>query len=311
MLLELKNIVKRFPVKRGFFGGGRDFVHALSDVSLFIKEGETLGLVGESGCGKSTLGRIAVGLYKPDSGTVVFGGSSKERQIVFQDPYSSLNPRMCVGNIVTEPLIINKLIKKNERFKKAGELLKEAGLNEEFAQRYPHEFSGGQRQRICIARAISTRPRLIVADEPVSSLDVAVQADILELLKDLQARYKMAYLFISHDLRVISKLCSRVAVMYLGKIVELMDAKFIKEPLHPYTEALLSAVPLPDPKIKKKRIILEGDVPSPIDLPKGCAFNPRCRYKEDVCMKDAPVLESKADKRQAACYFTQKVRNIL
>jgi ABC-type oligopeptide transport system ATPase subunit len=255
-LLELKNVTKKFPLRRGFFGAPKEFVSAVDGITLSLGEKETLGLVGESGCGKSTLGRIALGLMKPTSGCVVFEGRElssldkkdliklrSQMQIIFQDPFSSLNPRMSIGDIISEPLIIHGRCKNNERHDAAADLLESVGLKAEYVYRYPHEFSGGQRQRICIARAIALKPKFIVADEPVSSLDVAIQADILALLKELQNKYNMAYLFVSHDLRVVSKLCDRVAVMNSGKIVELLPASKIKEAEHPYTRKLLSSVP--------------------------------------------------------------------
>jgi oligopeptide/dipeptide ABC transporter ATP-binding protein len=306
MLLELRNITKRFPVRRSFFGRAREFVHAVNDVTLSIEAGETVGLVGESGCGKTTLGRIALGLIRPTSGEVIFNGDV--RQAVFQDPFSSLNPRMSAADIITEPILIHKAVSKKERMNTAEELLESVGLEAAHAHRYPHEFSGGQRQRIGIARAIALKPEFIVADEPVSSLDVAVQAEILELLRRLKKGHGISYLFVSHDLRVVASMCERVAVMYLGKIVELLPASGIKEPLHPYTRALISAVPVADPAAKKKRMILEGDVPSPVRLPQACLFHPRCPYKEDICMKAEPVLERRKNGHLAACHLAEKVR---
>jgi len=318
-LLELHDIVKLFPVRRGFFGRAREFVHAVNGVSMEVYKGESVGLVGESGCGKSTIGRIAVGLYRPTSGKVLFDGvdlnrESKETvrklrgsmQVVFQDPFSSLNPRMSIKDIITEPILVHKTKGRKECQEKASALLRKVNIDPDVLDRYPHEFSGGQRQRISIARAIALEPKLILLDEPVSSLDVAIQADILELLKKLQQELKVAYLFISHDLRVVSSLCNRVAVMYLGKIVELMPAKDVKVARHPYTRALVSSVPLADPTIKKGRVVLKGDVPSTVHIPRGCPFHPRCLYKEDICEKEAPVLELRPNGHKIACHFWDK-----
>jgi oligopeptide transport system ATP-binding protein len=284
-----------------------------------VKRGETLGLVGESGCGKSTTGRAILQLYKPTDGQVVFNGTDltkldsgdmrkmrRHLQMIFQDPYASLNPRMTVGNIVSEPMQIHNLVPKQERTKRVQELLQTVGLNPYFANRYPHEFSGGQRQRIGIARALAANPDFIVCDEPVSALDVSIQAQIVNLLEDLQDQFGLTYLFIAHDLSVVRHISDRVAVMYLGKIVELADRNELYEnPMHPYTKALLSAIPIPDPVIERKRerMILTGDVPSPINPPSGCHFHTRCPYVMDVCKQVDPPFTEKAPGHLVACHL--------
>lgn len=305
LLLSVRNLVKRFPIKGGILSREVASVKAVSDVSFDIKKGETLGLVGESGCGKSTLGRSILRLIEPTSGQVIFGGQDvtklnvpelrklrRRMQIIFQDPYASLNPRMTVEEILGEPLDIHKLTRgKQERRARIIELLDLCGLRREAISRYPHEFSGGQRQRICIARALAVEPEFIVCDEPVSALDVSIQAQIVNLMQDLQKELGLTYLFIAHDLKVVEHISSRVAVMYLGKIVEMASAEELyADPKHPYTQALLSAIPLPDPTYKKQRIILRGDVPSPISPPGGCYFHPRCPIAHDNCKVDAPCL---------------------
>jgi oligopeptide/dipeptide ABC transporter ATP-binding protein len=308
-------------MRGGIFGGKRGEVRAVDGVTAALFPGETLGLVGESGCGKSTLGRAILRLIEPTSGQVLFQGQDilgmdrrqlrgkrREMQIIFQDPYASLNPRMQVGDIVGEALAIHRVAFGRERRERVYELLQTVGMPSESYQRYAHEFSGGQRQRIGIARALAVIPKLIVADEPVSALDVSIQAQILNLLMDLQERFGLTYLFISHDLRVIEHVSDRVAVMYLGKIVELATRESLyKGPLHPYTQALLSAIPLPDPGQRKQRIILKGDVPSPINPPPGCAFHTRCPYVQDRCRGETPVLREFSPGHFASCHFAPDV----
>lgn len=302
-LLKVQDLKTYFPIGKGFFTRGKGFIKAVDGVSFNINRGETLGIVGESGCGKSTTGRSILRLIEPTSGSVIFKGkditklNSKElrqirsdMQIVFQDPYASLNPRMTVGSILMEALETHQIgANIKERRERVGELLSIVGLSPNHANRYPHEFSGGQRQRIGIARAIALNPSLIIADEPVSALDVSVQAQILNLFQDLQKDLGLTYIFIAHDLSVVKHISDRIGVMYLGRVVELADKKeLFREPLHPYTQALMSAVPVPDPDVKKERIILTGDVPSPADPPQGCSFHPRCRFAMDVCKHIRP-----------------------
>jgi oligopeptide/dipeptide ABC transporter ATP-binding protein len=317
-LLEVKDLKVHFPVKHGMFSRVREFVKAVDDVSFAIEPGETLGLVGESGCGKTTLGRAIVRLVEPTAGSVLLGGEDITRmsgselrarrrkfQMIFQDPYGSLNPRMTVEQIVGEALDIHQLTdSKSARQKRILELLQDVGLDPVYAQRYPHEFSGGQRQRIGIARALAVEPELIICDEPVSALDVSVQAQIINLLQDLQQQRGIAYLFIAHDLAVIEHISRRVMVMYLGKIVETADAKtIIREPQHPYTQALISAVPEVDPETKRPRIVLPGDVPSPIHPPPGCPFHPRCPIAEARCQTEVPALREVKKDHFAACHL--------
>ncbi len=317
-LVDIRNLKKYFTIRSGFLSGTRSEVKAVDGVDLKIVKGETLGLVGESGCGKTTLGRIITRLEEPTSGTILFNGEDillygkeklqdfrKRVQLIFQDPYSSLNPRMSAGAIVGESLGIHNISKGKEREERVAKLLEVVGLNREQMGRYPHEFSGGQRQRIGIARALALNPSLVIADEPVSALDVSIQAQILNLLKDLQAEFDLTYLFISHDLGVVGHMSDRIAVMYLGKIVEMTDRKSLyKNPYHPYTKALLAAVPVPNPSARKERDVLKGDIPSPINPPSGCAFHPRCPYRMDICDTIEPDLLDKGGGHMAACHLT-------
>ena len=314
--LEIHNLKKHFPVGEGFFSRNKSVVKAVDGVNFSVEEGETLGLVGESGCGKSTLGRTILRLIEPTSGEVYFQGKNlltmsprdlrdirRQMQIIFQDPYASLNPRMRVGEIVGEGLEIHKLAKGKAKRERVIELLQQVGLKEEHYDRYPHEFSGGQRQRIGIARALAVNPKFIVCDEPVSSLDVSIQAQIINLLQELQENMHLTYLFISHDLRVVEHISHRVAIMYLGKIVEIAPGdKIYQEAKHPYTQALLSAVPIPDTSRKKERMVLEGDVPSPVNPPSGCSFHPRCPYREAICDQTEPPLEFGPDGHGVSCH---------
>jgi len=314
-LVETRNLKKYFPVRGGLFAP-RQFVHAVDGVSLAVRQGETLGIVGESGCGKSTFGRLLLRLLEPTSGEVWFDGENlqglspkalrqkrREMQIIFQDPYGSLNPRMRVGKIVGEGLEIHNLASGPAKKRRVMELLERVGLRPDAYDRYPHEFSGGQRQRVGIARALAVQPRLIVADEPVSALDVSIQAQIVNLLQDLQEEMGLTYVFIAHDLRVVEHISHRVAIMYLGKIVELADrAEIYRNPRHPYTRALLSAVPIPDPKTRRERMLLPGDVPSPIHPPPGCSFHPRCPFVEERCRRDEPQLLVGQNDHAVACH---------
>lgn len=326
LLLEVKNLKKYFDLRSGFFySKSSNSVKAVDDISFFIKKGETFGLVGESGCGKSTTARLILRLIKPTSGMINYKGNDlvrlknsqmlkyrKEIQIIFQDPYASLSPRMTIGDIVNEPLEIHRIGSKISRLKRIKEYLRTVGLNPEHINRYPHEFSGGQRQRVGIARALVLQPELIICDEPVSALDVSVQAQILNLMLDLQNEFNLTYLFIAHDLSVVKYVSNRIGVMYLGKIVEVApsDELYIN-PLHPYTMGLLSAIPIPDPELERKRqrIILPGDVPSPINPPSGCRFHPRCPNAQEICSKEEPVLKNynkDGKEHLAACFFAGK-----
>jgi peptide/nickel transport system ATP-binding protein len=322
-LLEARHVKKYFPIRKGVLQREVGRVHAVDDVSFAVREGETLGLVGESGCGKSTLGRTLVRLLEPTDGEIVFQGKPiqdlgarrlrplrREMQMVFQDPYASLNPRKRVGTIVSDPMRIHDLGNRAEQKRRVGEILETVGLSPEHYNRFPHEFSGGQRQRIGIARALALRPKLIIADEPVSALDVSIQSQMLNLLEDLQNEFQLTYIFIAHDLGVVRHVSDRIAVMYLGKIVELSPAEELyTRPIMPYTEALLSAVPIPDPDLaeKRERIVLEGDVPSPINPPSGCRFHPRCRYATDVCKQLEPPLVDYGNGHLAACHHPLNV----
>ena len=319
ILLEVKNLKMYFPVSSGMlFQRTVAHIKAVDDVSFFVKRGETLGLVGESGCGKTTTGRCILQLYKPTGGQVIFEGQNlmelstrqmramrREMQVIFQDPYSSLNPRMTAGNIIGEPLVVHGLVhSKAEYRERVADLLQNVGLNPYMADRFPHEFSGGQRQRIGVARALSVAPKFIVADEPVSALDVSIQAQIINLLEDLQEQFNLTYLFIAHDLSVVRHISDRVGVMYLGHIVEMADRNEIYvNPIHPYTKALLSAVPIPDPVIdaQRERILLTGEVPSPLNPPSGCVFHPRCPIVIDECSQVFPELREVAPNHWAAC----------
>ncbi len=307
ILLEARNIKKHFPIHGGLFQKQVAAVKAVDDVTLQVFKGETLGLVGESGCGKSTLGRCLMRLIEPTSGEIFFNGKEithlksdelralrRKIQIIFQDPYASLNPRMTIGSIIEEPLLIHDLFpSEKQRQQRVKELLQIVGLREDQFNRYPHEFSGGQRQRVGIARALAVEPELIICDEPVSALDVSIQAQVINLLMELQKKFSLTYIFIAHDLKVVEHVSHRVAVMYLGKVVELAGSdELYKNPMHPYTKALLSAIPVPDPRAKRDRVILKGDVPSPINPPSGCHFHTRCPIATDECKQERPSLQN-------------------
>ncbi len=321
-LLEIRNLKKYYPIKKGFQRRVAGYLRAVDDVSLSINEGETMGLVGESGCGKTTTARCILRVLEPTAGQIFFrvgpdatvdlAGLSRSEvrplrrhmQMVFQDPFSALNPRMTLFDIVGEPLLVQGMRSSKERHERVAELLRQVGLRPEYMSRYPHAFSGGQRQRISMARALTLKPRLVVADEPTSSLDVSVQAQILNLMLDLQQQYHLTYLFVTHDLSVVRHICDSVAVMYVGKIVETSSTwELFDAPRHPYTAALLSAVPKPDPRLQSERILLKGDVANPANPPSGCYFHPRCQYARDVCRVDQPPLRAIDAARSVACHF--------
>lgn len=316
-ILTVKNLKKHFPVKKGLFGKTVGYVKAVDDISFHVNHGETLGIVGESGCGKSTTGRVLMRLLEPTDGAIEFDGKDlttlsaeemrktrRDIQMVFQDPYASLNPRHTIGKILEEPLIVHGMSGAAERKKKVRDFLEVVGLHAFHAKRYPHQFSGGQRQRIGIARALMTNPKLIIADEPVSALDVSIQAQVLNLMQDLQKGFNLTYIFIAHDLGVVRHISDRVGVMYLGKLVEIAPSEHLYEkPMHPYTQALLSAVPVPDPSFHKERILIEGDMPDPAAPPPGCAFHTRCPFKMDICKTVIPQLVEQSAGHSVACHL--------
>ena len=319
-LVVVKDLVKYFPVRAGVLQRVKAYVQAVDKVSFTVKEGETLGLVGESGCGKTTVGRSILRLIEPTSGSVFINGEDvmqmrpqslkvarRNMQIIFQDPYASLNPRIPIGESVMEGLHIHNVGHPKERWEIAINMLKKVGLEDYHARRYPHEFSGGQRQRIGIARALALQPKFIVCDEPVSALDVSIQSQVLNILKDLQSEFGLTYLFIAHNMSVVEHISDRVAVMYLGKMVELADREeLFRKPLHPYTQALLSAIPIPDPTLKRERIILKGDVPSPLNPPKGCRFHPRCPWAIDICSQQEPEFKELLPGHFVACWVAEQ-----
>ena len=326
-ILVVKNLKKYFPIRQGLLQRSVGNVRAVDDVSFTIQENEVLGLVGESGCGKTTVGRTILRLYEPTAGEIWFYAKDGRRvdianielkamkplrqqmRMIFQDPFSSLNPRLTVKDIISEPLIIHKIAKGREAEDRVAELMRSVGLDSAYMQRYPHEFSGGQRQRIGLARTLSLSPRLIIADEPVSALDVSVQAQVLNLLQELQAKLGLTLLFVAHDLSVVEHISDRIAVMYVGKLVEIAETtELLRNPLHPYAEALISAVPPADPAIRLDRIILEGDVPSPAHPPSGCVFHPRCQYAQDICSQEAPSLQEIKAGHFVSCLFADELQ---
>ena len=318
-LVRVENLKKYFPIRKGILGKNISNVKAVDNVSFSIKSGETLGLVGESGCGKTTTGRTVIKLYEPTEGKIYFENKDitnltgkemmpirRQMQMIFQDPYASLNPRMTVSDIIRESMIVHNMYTENERKEKIKELLDIVGLNSEQANRYPHEFSGGQRQRVGIARALAVEPKFIICDEPISALDVSIQAQIINTLEDLQNKYNLTYLFIAHDLSMVKHISNKIAVMYLGNMVEVAESnELYMNPQHPYTKALLSAIPIPNPdKSKaKKRIMLEGEVPSPIKPPRGCKFHTRCKYKKKICTEEQPMLKDLGNSHMIACHL--------
>jgi oligopeptide transport system ATP-binding protein len=317
LLLDVNDLVKTFPLKKTKFFQDIRYVYAVSGISFSLKRGETLGLVGESGCGKTTAGRAILRLIEPTSGSIHFEGQNVARfkehelrefrcnaQMIFQDPFASLNPRMTVGDIVGEPLLVHKMGTKAQRTDLVAEVLEKVGLAADYMKRFPHEFSGGQRQRIGIARVLTLNPKLIIADEPVSALDVSIQAQIINLLVNLQDEFHLSYLFVSHDLAVVEHISDRVAIMYLGKIVEIAPSQYIySKPLHPYTKALLSAIPIPDPKSTAQRTILQGDIPNPANPPSGCTFRTRCPHAKKICSQEIPEMIEVSETHYAACHL--------
>ncbi|MCT8976270.1 dipeptide ABC transporter ATP-binding protein [Clostridium sp. CX1] len=318
-LIEVKNLKKYFEIKRGILGNKKSYVKAVDDISFAINKGETLGLVGESGCGKTTIGRTIIKLYEPTDGQIIYDDKDiaklspkhvlpyrRKMQMIFQDPYASLDARMTVGDIIGESIDIHKLMSGKERTERIHFLLSKVGLNKDHASRYPHEFSGGQRQRIGIARSLAVEPEFIVCDEPISALDVSIQAQVVNMLEDLQEDLGLTYLFIAHDLSMVKHISTRIGVMYLGKMVELgYSNELYKKPLHPYTQALLSAIPVPDPDISSanQRIMLDGEIPSPIDPPPGCRFKGRCKYSKSICSEVEPPLKDLGDNHCVACHL--------